>query len=386
LKPIILVLSLAAFASAASIRVTDALLPRLAAEFDVGLASAASAITGFTVAYGGMQMVFGPFGDRFGKLRVMAIASAAAAFATLACFAATGFHALLVARIVAGGMCACLIPLSMAWIGDVVPYEERQPVIARFLIGQILGIAGGAAIGGFAADSAQWRWPFAALAAWLAAASVALAALSRRDPAPRAASSRFLLDVAAVLAQRWPRIVVATVFVEGVFVFGALAFIPTHLHFVRGMDLARAGLMLLAFGAGGVGFALIVRRAVRRFGERGLVVGGTVILAAGLAVVALAPWAPAAALGCLATGFGFYMLHNTLQTNGTQMAPSSRGAGMSLFATCFFLGQSVGVAVAGAAAQWQGTTPLIGGAALLVLPVGFTFARLLPSRPRTRET
>ena len=127
MKPIILVLSLAAFASAASIRVTDALLPRLAAEFDVGLASAASVITGFTVAYGGMQMVFGPFGDRFGKLRVMAIASGAAAFATLACFAATGFHALLVARIVAGGMCACLIPLSMAWIGTWSPTRSASP-------------------------------------------------------------------------------------------------------------------------------------------------------------------------------------------------------------------------------------------------------------------
>ncbi|HET9469496.1 MAG TPA: hypothetical protein VFO24_00220, partial [Usitatibacter sp.] len=125
----------------------------------------------------------------------------------------------------------------------------------------------------------------------------------------------------------------------------------------------------------------VVRRAVRRFGERGLVLGGTVILALGLAVVALAPWPAAAPAGCLAAGFGFYMLHNTLQTNGTQMAPSSRGAGMSLFATCFFLGQSVGVALAGAAAQWRGTTPLIGGAALLVLPVGLVFARLLASRP-----
>ena len=89
-----MLLSLAAFASAASIRVTDALLPRLAAEFDVGIAAAASVITGFTVAYGAMQMAFGPLGDRFGKLRVIAFASGGAALATLACFAATGFHAL----------------------------------------------------------------------------------------------------------------------------------------------------------------------------------------------------------------------------------------------------------------------------------------------------
>ena len=42
LRFIIVLLSLAAFASAASMRVTDAMLPRLSAQFHVGLAQAAS--------------------------------------------------------------------------------------------------------------------------------------------------------------------------------------------------------------------------------------------------------------------------------------------------------------------------------------------------------
>ena len=40
------------------------------------------------------------------------------------------------------------------------------------------------------------------------------------------------------------------------------------------------------------------------------------------------------------------MLHNTLQTNGTQMAPDSRGLAISLFASRCSCGQSVGVALA----------------------------------------
>jgi predicted MFS family arabinose efflux permease len=385
LNRIIVVLSLAAFASAASMRVTDALLPRLADDFHVGIAAASGVITGFSVAYGVMQVLFGPLGDRFGKLRMIAAAACGAAAASLACFLVTGFPALLAARIVAGGFCACMIPLSMAWIGDVVPYAERQPVLARFLIGQIMGIASGAAVGGFAAEAPQWRWPFAALCAWLAAASFALALLARDDPAPRGAGGRFFHDVAEVFAEFRARLVLATVFAEGMVVFGALAFVPTHLHFVRGMALSKAGLMLVAFGCGGVLFALLARRAVRRLGEPGLATAGTALLACGLAAIALAPWAAAAPAGCLVAGSGFYMLHNTLQTNATQMAPRRRGAGMALFASAFFLGQSGGVAIAGAAAQWEGTTPLIGGAALLVLPVGLTFARLLRSRPRTGE-
>ncbi|HXS53704.1 MAG TPA: MFS transporter [Usitatibacter sp.] len=376
LNSTIALLSIAAFASAASARVTDALLPRIAVQFDVGLAAASSAITAFAVAYGVMQLLFGPLGDRFGKLRVIAVAAGGAALGTFACLAAPGFHMLLVARAAAGGFCACVIPLSMAWIGDVVPYEERQPVLARFLIGQILGVAAGAALGGFAAGTGDWRWPFAILGAWFALACIALAFAARRDHAPRAASSRFFHDVAGVLAAPWARVVVATVFAEGMLVFGALAFVPTHLHFARGMELSTGGLMVVAFGLGGFGFAVVVRPAVRRLGETGLAVGGTLLLAGGLALVALVPWRAFAPFGCLLAGFGFYMLHNTLQTNATQMAPQRRGAGMALFAACLYLGQSAGVALAGGAAQAWGTTPLIVGASMLLVPTGFAFAAL----------
>jgi len=373
----IILLALAAFASSASMRVTDALLPRLAAEFQVGLASASWVITGFAVAYGVMQVLFGPLGDRIGKLRMIAMGCAGAAAASAACYVVPGFDGLLAARIAAGGFVACVIPLAMAWIGDVVPYEERQPVIARFLIGQIMGVAVGAAVGGYAADTVQWRWPFVILAAWLALSGVAIGMQARVEPAPAAGPSRFFHDMAGVLANPWARVVVVVVFVEGVLVFGALAFVPTHLHFVRGMDLSRAGMMLLAYGMGGIGFALAVRRVMRWLGETGLAVGGAMLLAAGFLAVALAPWAALAPLACLVAGFGFYMLHNTLQTHATQMAPQRRGAGMALFASSFFIGQSVGVAAAGALAQAAGTTPLIAGAGCLLVPLGLVFARLL---------
>jgi MFS family permease len=106
-------------------RVTDALLPRLATDFDVGIAHASYVVTGFAVAYGLMQVFFGPLGDRFGKLRVIACSSAIAAIASVACLVAPGFEGLLAARIVAGAFCGSIIPLAMAWIGDVVPYQDR---------------------------------------------------------------------------------------------------------------------------------------------------------------------------------------------------------------------------------------------------------------------
>lgn len=377
----IFLLSLAAFASAASIRVTDALLPRLAADFNIGIAKAAAVVTGFTIAYGFMQVFFGPLGDRYGKLRVIAWGSAAAALASAACMVAPGFQGLVVARIVAGAFCACVIPLSMAWIGDVVDYEDRQPVLARFLLGQIFGLAAGTTVGGFAAEDSSWRWPFGALAAWFAVISVLIALAARSDPAPRvAAPSHLSEDAASIFASPWPRVVVATVFGEGMLVFGALAFIPTHLHFARGVDLSKAGLALVAYALGGAVFAVFARQIVRALGEVRLAIGGTLLLTAGCGVIAWSPGAGVAAVGCLVAGIGFYALHNTLQTNATQMAPQRRGAAMALFASLFFLGQSVGVAIAGVLVERLGTTMVILGAGILVIPVGLTFARLRQSR------
>ena len=373
----IVLLSLAAFASAASLRVTDALLPRLASQFQVGLAQAASVITVFAVAYGAMQIAFGPLGDRFGKLRVISLAAIGAAGATLLCFFAQTFETFLVGRVLAGALCGSIIPLAMAWIGDVVPYEQRQPVLARFLIGQITGIGAGAGVGGFAAESADWRWPFALLAAWLLPSAIFLLRASRHDPAPRRTrESRFYHDLWNVARSRWARIVIGTVSLEGIIVFGALAFIPTHLSFARGFAISRAGLAMVMFSAGGVAFALFARPVLRRLGEAGLATVGTMFLASGLALVAWTPAPAVAPWACLLGGLGFYMLHNTLQTNATQMAPQHRGAGMALFASMFFLGQSAGVAAAGFAAESSAPFYVLVGAAVAIVPVGLNFARL----------
>ena len=141
-------------------------LHRLEGDLVVAIRHAASVITVFAIAYGCLQIVFGPAGDRFGKLRVILFACVCAALASAACALAPSFTLLLAARAAAGASMASMMPLSMAWIGDNVPYEDRQPVLARFLVGQIAGLAMGQAAGGIATDLVSWRLPFWFLALW----------------------------------------------------------------------------------------------------------------------------------------------------------------------------------------------------------------------------
>ena len=378
------VLALAAFGSGVSLRLTDAMLPLFAREFGITLGRAAGAITAFSIAYGLSQLFFGPLGDRFGKVRVIAWACAACALTASLCGLAEGFLQLEIARLIAGATAAAVIPLSMAWIGDVVPYDKRQPVLARFLIGQILGLSTGVFFGGFAADQQSWRMPFFGIGVFFVAISLALFAINRRLPAHARvlnrveghAVRRMVGEFSQVLAEPWARVVLLTVFLEGAFLYGAFAFIATHLHEHFGLSLSTAGSTLMVFGFGGLLFALASATLVRRLGEVGLTRYGGLLLGAALLAIGTAPvwwWALPA---CFVAGLGFYMLHNTLQINATQMAPERRGAAVSAFASCFFLGQAFGVALDGAAVAQVGTGAVISAGALGVVLVAVAFSRL----------
>ena len=380
----VLALAAAAFASGLSLRVTDPLLPRLASEFAVSLGRASDVVTFFAVAYGLSQLFFGPLGDRFGKVLVIAWACVACTASAALCALAPGFEVLVAARLLAGATCAAVIPLSMAWIGDVVPYGQRQPVIARFLIGQIMGVAAGQLVGGLAAEHASWRVPFIGLAILFAVVAAILFAVVKRLPAHARrtiqveghAFVRVFREFWLVASQPWPRTVLVTVFLEGMFIYGAFAFIASHLYRTYSISLAAAGAIVMLFGLGGFLFAAFSSWFVRRYGEVGLIVRGGALAGAGLAWIALGGGWAWAIPACTILGLGFYMLHNTLQTNATQMSPERRGAAVSSFASLLFLGQAAGVALAGLAVEQFGTGVAIATGGLGVIAVAMAFAGL----------
>ena len=381
------ILSIAAFASSASLRCTDALLPLLAAEFGTTPGGAAAVITSFSVAYGLLQVVHGPIGDKLGKYQLVFITSVISSFGTLACALAPTLELLVVARFAAGATVGAIIPLAMAWLGDVVPYALRQPVLARFLVGQMAGVAAGSSLGGLLGEHYGWRSPFWFLAAFYAAVSLLLWIELHRNPVTRTdpkAAPRSIADgfqrMAGLLSDPWVRTLLLTVFTEGALFYGSMSFVALHLHNHLGMSLGASGMALIAFAAGGMLYAAVSKKLVTRLGERGLaLVGGFTIGAAflGLIVAGSVAWV----LPCLlAVGAGLYMFHNTLQVNATQMAPDSRGAAVALFALSLFTGQSIGVWMGGLVVDAAGTTSLFAISAIGLPLLALDFRRRLQRR------
>ena len=381
-----MVLSLAGFASAAAQRAADPLLPLLAESFGTTAGGASAVMTAFAVAYGALQLVNGPIGDRIGKYRMVFWVTAISAAGNLACALAPTLPLLVLARFASGATIGAIVPLAMAWIGDAVPYEKRQPVLARFLIGTMLGGALTTSISGLLGERYGWQAIFYVLAGLYVAAAVLLYMELRSNPATQAqprlrepmvrAFSRML----GMTRSPWVRVVLFTVFVEGAFSYGGLAFAAYHGHNALGLSVAGSGLLVASAALGGLIYAAVAGRLVPRLGERGLVIGGGLLLSVGLPGFAAAP-GPLWAVPCLmAQGMGLYMMHNTLQVHATQMAPDSRGAALALFAFCLFTGQSLGVWLASLMVDARGTLPVFLAAGVGLALLAFFFQGRLAAR------
>ena len=381
----IALLAVAAFASAANLRICDPLLPQIAGQLNVTVGSAAGMVTAFAVAYGLSQVAVGPIGDARGKLPMVVLGSLLTGLATMLCAAMPTLGSLMVARFVAGACAAAVIPLALAWMGDVIPYERRQPILARFLSGQILGVVFGQAAGGLLGDWIGWRGAMLLLGAVHVAAGVLLVVDLRHGPYLRIASGRTrwgeaLASAIDILRRPWVRVVLITVFLEGVVMFGAFAYIGAELHHRFDLSFAAIGALLASFGAGAMVYSLSAGWIIARLGQRGLARWGAVLLAAGYVALAATPWLWLVALAIAVMGLGFYMLHNTLQTNGTQMAPDSRGLAISMFAISLFIGQSVGVSLAAPVMDRFGGRPIFLLTAVAIVAIAFWFRRQLIAR------
>ena len=382
-------LGLAAFGSMASMRVCDPMLGALGHDFNVSTGEASRVIASFAVAYGVLQLFYWPLGDRLGKIRVINLATAGCAVFSALTALAPSLDVLVLSRAAMGGAAAGIIPLSMAWIGDQVGYEQRQATLGRFMGATVTGMMAGQWFGGVASEYLGWRMAFGLLSVLFALAAFTL---YRKTGAQRAAHAQALTQTPPVPWQRsfhatfallrLPRVrwVVSVTAIEGALAFGTLAFVPSRLVSTLGFSPSAAGGVMMLYGVGGLLYSQFVTRWLRLLGERGLALLGGALIAVSLWALAFVPVAAVAVSACFLAGLGFYMLHNTLQTQATQMAPHARGSAVTLFACLLFLGQSLGVLVVGSTVDQGGLAPAMALAGLGVLVLAWAVSRRVAGR------
>jgi DHA1 family inner membrane transport protein len=141
-----------------------------------------------------------------------------------------------------------------------------------------------------------------------------------------------------------------------------------------------AGLVIAGFGLGGVVYSLAIPALIAWIAERRLmVVGGALAAAAMVLAAAPFPWYALAGIFFI-LGFGFYLLHGSIQVHVTELSQTARGVAASLHSCFFYLGQAAGPMVYSVGfAHDEGTATILAGA-VVVMAVGFICARLLRHR------
>jgi predicted MFS family arabinose efflux permease len=383
----IFMMAMTAFASGFSLRVSDPLLPQIAADFGTSVGRASAIVTAYAVPYGLTQAFSGILGDRFGKCQAVAVMCAVSCVLVLACALSQSLTQLTLARLICAPAAAMIVPLGMAYVGDVVPYEGRQPVLARFLAGQMMGTITGQVAAGIIGDHFGWRSVFYFLALVFALAGAGLALQLAGNPwmkpihRPAEHKIGMIAEYAKLVASPWARFLCIAAFVEGLIFFGSFTYVAADLHNRLALSFSTAGVIVAGWGVGAVLYAATVHWLVRALGEVGLVLSGGIVVMLAYLALAATPFWEIAPLTTLALGLGYYLVHNTLQTNATQMLPEARGTAVAGFSSALFLGQSAGVALAAPVVDRAGAPTVFVIAAIAWPVMAFWILRQLPRRP-----
>jgi predicted MFS family arabinose efflux permease len=336
------------------------MLPKLADEFGSSVSAASVVMTTYAFAYAASLLLQGPLGDRYGKLRVVTTGMALAGIASLGCAVAWDLGALAAMRLATGMFASASVALGMAYIGDVVPIDQRQATIAHFIAGSMLGQMLGPLVGGALTDWVGWRGSFGVLGiVFLCVATV----LSLRTRAGWPAALGGPFRPLAVYRGLWSRVPVRWLLAVGTaetfFFFGAFAFLGAFLKARFDVSFTTIGLVLAGYGLGGLLFSLVAKIFIRGLGERGMVATGGALGAVLFIAVVIVPqlaWTIPCTIGL---GFAFYLIHNTIQAKATEVAPDARGSAVALYAAGWALGQALGVGAIGLAVAAAGFEPAI---------------------------
>ncbi len=339
----ITLLAASGFLSAACARVIDPLLHVIAVNFSTTISRVSIVVAAFTLPYGLLQIVLGPLGDRFGKLRVILVALTAFAVATALCALARSLPMLALLRVGAGAASAAIIPIGMAYIGDAVPYARRQVTLSRFLNGVVLAQLLAGPIGGVFGEYLGWRGVFLLLSAGALAVAAVLALRIRHLPDRRNARAGLSLAPYAALARHpFARLLLLGTLFDGMLLVGCFPFLAPYMHERFFISYAHVGLVLACFGLGALAYTRLAARLVPLLGEANMVtIGGLMMAAALLLAMASGRWEPFILVQAM-LGMGFYLLHGVMQARATELLPNARATAVSTFAFALFIGQSLG--------------------------------------------
>jgi predicted MFS family arabinose efflux permease len=157
-------LALGTFAVGTESFMIAGLLPGMASDLGVSVATAGQLVTAFALAYALSSPVLTALTGRINRRTLLIVSMSAFAFANIAAWAAQGYWSLMVARVILAFAAGLYVPGANALASAVVVPERRGTAIAIVNGGLSMAIALGVPMGALIGDSLGWRATFAGVA------------------------------------------------------------------------------------------------------------------------------------------------------------------------------------------------------------------------------
>src|SRR5450755_4757179 len=363
MPPVLNIIALSTFAASLSARALDPVLPHVASDFNVSIAAAAGFASVFAFTFAIIQPLLGAAADLFGKARLVILCLVLLGLANILGALSSSFSLLFATRILAGIGAGGVFPIALGLTSDLIAPDKRQVAIGRTLAGamtgNLLGVLGSLAV----------------------VASVAVA-IGFRGGALRRVPAKIDLSVLrhgyrTIFANPNARVCYAAVFIEGCCVLGLFPYVASFL-FEQGVtSLSISGLVIAGFAVGGLFYTLSVSRFLPRFGVNGMMMSGAVLMGLQLAIVAFGPPWQLQAGNFILMGWGFYMIHGSLQVFASELSVEARATALSLHSFFLFMGQTIGPLAYGFGILNVGKIPTLLVSAVVIIALGMVCVRLL---------
>jgi len=354
------------------------MLPHLAAYFGVTLAMIGLVIPAYLIPYGVSTLFYGLLSDRIGRRRILL--ASLVAFVILTALTATSQNAsqLIVWRLLTGIGASGVVPLALALIGVLFPYEKRGRPLGWLFGAMAGGMAFGSTFGVLLEPLVSWRGLFVVVSGFGLVALALLmphAEMLGEAPATRTITPRDVLaGYTSLLADPRGARTYLYVFLNSIFHSGVFTWLG--LYFSRRYGLGEVGIGLALLGYGVPGFLLgpAIGRAADRWGRRWLIPTGLGIaaLSAGALVQQLPILAAAVALTVLSLGYD--MTQPLFAGIVTSLNPKRAGQAMGLNVFALFTGFGIGSFLFGAALHWGFPAALVVFASVQIVAALTAFA------------
>jgi MFS transporter, DHA1 family, multidrug resistance protein len=314
-------------------------IPAFARHFGVSTAAAASVVSAFALMRIIGALPAGRLADRFGQPAVMATGIAIVAASSIVAGFSNSFAELIILR-GAGGVGSAMFGVSGQTLLLVsVPNEQRGRASGLFASGFLVGGISGPAVGGVIAAWSE-RAPFIIYGCMLIIPAVIAGAVlhdrSRQPPEAADRPRRAVAAIADALRDRAYRAAASANLADRFATMGVRsAIIPLFVRDILHRSAVWTGIGFLVVAAINAGTLLPAGRLADRLGRRPVVIGGCLVAAAGMLLLALLPGLGGylAALAVLGLGSGFLdvgpaaMLGDVLKGRGGTVVATFQMAG-----------------------------------------------------------